>query len=152
DITQIIAGHSHDGVRLAAEAPLKQINVMNALVHQRAAVLSPGAAPRSLLIIRHRTVPKNTGRTVDKLSETAVLKGTVQLADRSVKAVLMANADRNALLLRLREDFLRIGCGKGHRLFNQHIFPVRDAVKRNCGMITALRRNGAAIDRKLLKR
>ena len=64
----------------------------------------------------------------------------------------MANADRNALLLRLREDFLRVGCGKGHRLFNQHIFPVRDAVKRNCGMIAALRRNGAAIDRKLLKR
>ena len=119
---------------------------MNALVHQRAAVLRPGTAPRGLLIVRHCAVPKDARCAVDQLSKTAVLQRLVQLLDRCVKAVLMAYAQGDLVRLCLRDHLFCISGGERHRLFHQHMLSVLDAVEGDLRMVSALRRNRTAVD------
>ena len=75
-----------------------------------------------------------------------------QLLDRRVEAVLVADAQRDALFLRFLDYLLRVLCGQGHRLLHQHMLAAADAVQRDSRMVAALGGNGAAVYLHFLER
>ncbi len=124
---------------------------MDALVHQRAAILGPGAAPRRLLIIGHAAVPQHAHRAADQPAEAPVVQRAAQLPHRRVEAVLVADAEGHAPRLRLADHALRVGGAQGHGLFDQRVLARADAVQRDAGVVAALGRHGAAVGVDLLQ-
>ena len=111
---------------------------MDALVHQRAAVLRPGASPFGLVVVVAVAVPADVDRAVGELAEAARLQRLAHLLHRYVKAVLVAGGNLDALLLAAADDLVGVGDAHRHRLFDDDIDAVVDAVQGNLGMHAAL--------------
>ena len=111
---------------------------MDALVHQAAAVLRPGAPPGRLGIIGPVPVPAHMDRPVGQPAETPRLQRPAGFLHRYIKAVLVAGADRNALLPASPDDLLRVLHGHGHGLFDDDGNMAVYAVQGNPGVKAAL--------------
>ena len=84
----------HDLRHIVAHHPAQKIDIMNTLIHQRAAVLLPCAAPFCLFIVVAVPVPSDMRRAVQHPAETAVLNRFSDFLYRLIKSVLMAGTNR----------------------------------------------------------
>ena len=66
---------------------------MDALIHQTAAVLRPGAAPGRLGVVFFATAPQNVSRAVQHSAETAFFHSGTNLLHRLIETVLMTDAE-----------------------------------------------------------
>ena len=137
-VVELLAGDAVDLVDLLAHHPAQQVDAVDALVHQRAAVLRPGASPFGLVVVVAVAVPADVDRAVGELAEAARLQRLAHLLHRYVKAVLVAGGDLDALLLAAADDLVCVGDAHRHRLFDDDIDAVVDAVQSNLGVDTAL--------------
>ena len=137
-VVELLAGDTVDLVDLLAHHPAQQVDAVDALVHQRAAVLRPGASPFGLVVVVAVAVPADVDRAVGELAEAARLQRLAHLLHRYVKAVLVAGRDLDALLLTAADDLVGVGDAHRHRLFDDDIDAVVDAVQSNLGVDTAL--------------
>ena len=78
--------------------PAEQIDVVDALIHQRAPVLIPSAPPFGLIIVALIPVPSDVGGAVVEPAEAPGLQSFPDFSDGGVEPVLMAGAELDALL------------------------------------------------------
>ena len=138
-----IVGIGHDLGHFIAHHPAQQINIMDALVHQRAAVLGPGAPPGSLLVIAGAPVPADMGRAVQHPAKAALFHRVPDFLNGFVKPVLVAGAQLQAPPVRLGDQTARVRQGKGQRLFDNHMTARPQHVQTNGGVPAASRSHGA---------
>lgn len=131
---------------LAAHHPTQQVNAVNALVHEAAAVLGPRAAPGRLLVVALVAVPANVNGAMREPAEAPRLKGRTRLLDSNVKAILVAGRDEHAPFLRAANDLVGVSHRHSHGLLNNEVDPGVDAVESNGGMLAALGGNGDKLE------
>lgn len=95
-------------VNVVAEGPAQEVNAVDALVHEGAAVLCPGAAPGSLLVVGAAAVPADMYGTVGKPAEASGLEGPAHFLDRNVETVLVAGGNLDVFLARKCNDPVRV--------------------------------------------
>ena len=144
-IMELLFGDAVDLVHLVPHHPAQQVDAVDALVHQAAAVLRPGTPPRRLIVVVPVTVPADVDAAVGELSETASLYGMAQLLHRHVEAVLVAGGNFNVLFLAAADDLVRIVHAHGHGLFNDDVYPRVDAGEGDLGVDAALRGDGGQL-------
>jgi len=66
---------------------------VDALIHQTAAILRPGAAPGRLGIVFFAPAPQNVSRAVQHPPETAFFHSGTNLLHRLIETVLMVDAE-----------------------------------------------------------
>ena len=135
-------GVGHDLHRLAAHHPDQQVDVVDALVHQTAAVLSPGASPLGPGVILPVTGPADMGSTVEHPAEAALFHSVPDLLNGFVEPVLVADADFHTHFLRGGNDGIRILHGQGNGLFNDDVAAGTDAVHGDLRVQTAFGADG----------
>ena len=86
---------------------------MDALVHEAAAVLGPGAPPGGLAVVAPVPVPPHVDRSVGHAPEATLLHGSADVAHGDVEAVLVAGRYLHAALLGAPHDL--VGVGHRHR-------------------------------------
>ena len=106
-----------------AEHPLQKVSIVDALVHKRAAVVLPRAAPFSGVKVRLVAVAANLRRAVQKTAEAAIRDFRVQRAHRRAESELMVHTELHAVF-RGRFDH-RVGVleRERDRLFHDHVRP-----------------------------
>ena len=144
-IVELLAGDAVDLVHLVPHHPAQQIDAVDALVHQAAAVLRPGAAPRCLIVVVPVTVPADVDAAVGELSEAPPLYGVAQLLHRHVEAVLVAGGHLDVLFLAAADDLVRVVHAHGHGLFDNDVHPRVDAGEGDLGVDAALRGDGGQL-------
>lgn len=143
DIRMIHARSERRDLRnIAAHQPAEQVDAVDALIHQRSAVLSPCAAPVARGVIFFVAPPQHVNAAVQQSAEPAVVDRAARELHRTVEAVLVVRAHRNAGGIGGGDYAPRVCHRERYRLFDYHIAARRDAVKSHGGMRTALRRNG----------
>ena len=115
---------------------------MDALVHEAAAVLSPGAPPGRLIVIALAPVPPHVGGPMGQLPETPFLQGFADILYGLVESVLVVGADHHPRLPAGLNDGVGVRDGQGDGLFDDHAAPGRDAVQGDGGMLAGLRGDG----------
>ena len=100
--------HPHNAVYLIPHHPAQKINIMNTLIHQRTAVLLPGAAPLRPGIILIIPGPANMCCPMKHPSKAVHLHRLTDFLDGLVKTVLVAGTDLHTLLLRRLYNPVRI--------------------------------------------
>ncbi len=113
---------------LPAECPAQQVNAMNALIHQRAAVQGPCPSPGGLLIIRPVPVPAHVDRAVRQTAKPPLLQSPAHGLDGKIKSVLVAGAHLYSLFLRTADDGIRVRHAHGHGFFDDYMDSMADAV------------------------
>jgi len=104
DVRQIRLAHRIDALHVAAE-PDEQVNCVDRLVRQYAAVVSPGSAPTSFVVILLMPAPAQSGREQRDLAEASVIVSLPQgshctaitplLNDEESGAAPFANVNRS---------------------------------------------------------
>ena len=115
---------------------------MDALIHQAAAVLGPGAPPGGLVIVAVVPVPADMDGAVRNLTEAACLQRLAHLLNGHIEAVLVAGGHLHALLLAAADDLLGVVHVHSHGLFDDDIDTVVDAVEGDLGVDAALGGDG----------
>ena len=69
-VMKTLARGTVDFFDLVSEHPSEQVDAMDALVHERAAILLPCSSPGRLLVIGFATVPADIDRTMGDSPET----------------------------------------------------------------------------------
>src|SRR5699024_2645690 len=85
-VVELLAGDAVDLVDLLAQHLAPPVDAVDALVHQRAAVVRPGAAPLGLVVVVAVAVPADVNRAVGELAAAARLQRLAHLLHRYVKA------------------------------------------------------------------
>ena len=91
-VVELLGGLRMSLLHLVSHHPAQQIHTVDALVHHAPAVLGPGAAPGSLVVIALVPVPAHMDRPVGELAEAALLQCLPGSLHCRVEAVLMAGA------------------------------------------------------------
>ena len=142
-----VVGIGHDLGHAVAQHPAQQINAVDALVHQRAAVHGPGAAPGRLTVVFLAPVPAHMHRAVQHAPEALFLHGGADLLNGFVEAVLMARAQLEPPRVRLVNQRARIRQRQGQRLFNDHIGARAQHVQSHLRVQAAFGGHGAQLRR-----
>ena len=142
---ELLAGDAVDLVHLVPHHPAQQIDAVDALVHQAAAVLRPGAPPRCLIVVVPVTVPADVDAAVGEFAEAPPLYGMAQLLHRHVEAVLVAGGHLDVLFLAAADDLVRVVHAHGHGLFDNDVHPRVDAGEGDLGVDAALRGDGGKL-------
>ena len=72
---ELLLCNTVDLLYLVPHHPAEQVDAVNALIHQAAAVLGPGPPPGSLIVIVPVSVPSDVNGTVGDPAEAARLHG-----------------------------------------------------------------------------
>ena len=137
-----LTGLAVDLHEFAVHHPAQQVDAVDALVHEAAAVLRPRAAPGRLLVVALVAVPAHVDGAVGEPAEAAVLERGARLLDGDVEAVLMAGRNEHAALLGAADDLVRVRHGHGHGLLNDDVHASVDAVESDGGVLAALSCDG----------
>ena len=136
---ELLTGDAVDLLHLVSHHPAKQVDAVDALVHQAPAVLGPGSPPGGLVIIVPVAVPAHMDGSVGEAAEPPRLQGSAGLLHRHVEAVLVAGGYFDALGVTAADDLLRVCHIHGHGLFDDNVHPSVDAVQGDLSMEPALR-------------
>ena len=139
---ELLLGDAVDFFHLVAHHPAQQVDAVDALVHEAAAVLGPGAAPGGLIVVAVIPVPADMYGAVGDLTEAACLQGLTHLLDSHIEAVLVASGDLHTLFRAAADDLLGVVHIHGHGLFDDDVHTVVNAIKGDLGMDAALGGNG----------
>ena len=139
---ELLLGDAVDFFHLVAHHPAQQVDAVDALIHQAAAVLGPGAPPGGLVIVAVVPVPADMDGAVGNLAEAARLQGLTHLLNGHIEAVLVAGGHLHALLLTAANDLLGVVHVHGHGLFDDDIDAVVDTVEGDLGVDAALGSDG----------
>ena len=142
---ELLTGDAVDLVHLVSHHPAQQVDAMDALVHQAAAVLRPGAPPRGLIVVVPVTVPADVDAAVGEFAEAPPLYGMAQLLHRHVEAVLVAGGHLDVLFLAAADDLVRVVHAHGHGLFDDDVHPRVDTGEGDLGVDAALRGDGGQL-------
>ena len=145
-VVESLARRAVDLLDLVPKHPPEQIDAVDALVHESAAVLLPGPAPGRLLVIGLAAVPAHVDGAVGDGAEAALVERPPQLLDGEVEAVLVADGNLDALLAGALDDQVGVSHGHGHRLLDDHVDAALDAVEGDLGVLTALGRDAHELD------
>ena len=115
---------------------------MDALIHQAAAVLGPGAPPGGLVVVAVVPVPADMDGAVGNLAEAAGLQRLTHLLNGHIEAVLVAGGHLHMLFLTAANDLLGVVHVHSHGLFDNDIDTVVDAVEGDLGVDAALGGDG----------
>ena len=141
-VMELLLGDAVDFFHLVAHHPAQQVDAVDALIHQAAAVLGPGAPPGGLVIVAVVPVPADMDGAVRNLAETTGLQGLAHLLNGHIEAVLVAGGHLHTLLLAAADDLLSVVHVHSHGLFDDDIDAVVDAVEGDLGMDAALGGDG----------
>ena len=130
---------------LAAHEPAEDIDLVNALVHQRAAVRPPGAPPFRRVIVGLVPVPVYPGAAVEHPPEPPRVHRGFDGLHRRIQPVLVAHAHLDVPFLRRGNDGVSMRQRQGNGLFNDEIRPHPDAIQGNAGLHAAARGDGNQI-------
>ena len=134
---ELLSGNTVYFINLAAHHPAQQINAVDALIHQRAAVLCPGSSPFCLIVVIAVAVPTNMDGTMREFTKASCFQCFSHLLNRYIKTVLMASRNLNAFFFTAANDLLCICNAHCHWFFNDNIDTVVDAVQSDFCMNTA---------------
>ena len=90
-----LGGADRGDLGYRAHAPAQQVHVVDALVHQRAAVHGPGAAPRGAVVVGLRPVPLGAGLGEHQPAQGPVAEQPLQLDQAGIEAVLGDHGQRH---------------------------------------------------------
>ena len=124
---------------------------MDALVHERAAVAGPAAAPGGLLIIRPVPVPAHVDRAVGQTAEASLIQGGAHALHGEIEAVLVADRHLAPGLAGPVDDPVGIRHGHGHGLFDDHVKPRIEAGQGDLRMDAGVRRDGGKLQFRVLR-
>ena len=110
-----------DFFHLIAHHPAKQVDAMDALVHECSAVTCPAAAPRRLLIVGPVPVPTHVDGTMRQPSKTPLIQCGPHPLYGEIKAILMAYRHFSPRLTCPVNDPIGILHGHGHGFFDDHM-------------------------------
>ena len=136
-VMELLSGDTVNFVNLAAHHPAQQVDAVDTLVHQCAAILCPGASPFCLIVVVAVAVPANVDRTVRKLAEASCFQRFSHLLNRYIESVLMAGRNLDALFLAAADNLVCVRHAHRHRFFDDNIDAVVDAVQRNLSVNAA---------------
>ena len=125
---------------------------MDALVHEAAAVLSPGASPGGLIVIALAPVPPHVGSPMGQSAEPSGFQRLTDVLYGFIEPVLMVGADHHARLPAGLNDGVGVRDGQGDGLLDDHVAPGRDAVQGDGGMLAGLRGDGHQLRPLLLQK
>ena len=146
---EALPGLGVDRDHLAAHHPAQQVDAVDALVHEAAAVLGPGAPPGGLAVVAPVPVPPHVDRSVGHAPEATLLHGSADVAHGDVEAVLVAGRYLHAALLGAPHDL--VGVGHRHRdgLLDYRVDARVDAVQRDARVLAALGGDGRDVQVRL---
>ena len=133
-MVELLPGQAVDLVDVITEGPAEEVNTVDALVHECAAVLCPGAAPGSLGIVVAVAVPADMNGTVGKPAEAAGLECPAHFLDRNVEAVLVACGDLDIFFVREGNDPVSVAQGHGHGFLDDDVDAVFNTENCDFGM------------------
>ena len=143
---ELLLGDAVDLLHLVAHHPTQQVDAVDALVHEAAAILSPGAPPGGLVIIAVVPVPANVDGAVGNFSKAPGLQSLAHLLNGHVEAILVTGGDLHMLFLAAADDLLGIIHAHGHGLFDDDVYAVIDAIERDLGVDAAFGGDGRQSD------
>ncbi len=149
-MVELLPGLAVDLEDVVAEGPAQEVNAVDALVHERAAVLGPGAAPGCLLVVGAAAVPADMYGTVGKPAEASGLKCPAHFLDRNVETVLVAGGNLDVFFVGESNDPVGVVEGHGHWLLDDDVDAVFDAENCDFGMESALSGNAGQFGAALL--
>ena len=135
---ELLPSYAVDLFDLVAHHPAQQVNAVDTLVHQAAAVLRPGAPPGRLGIVVPVPVPANMDGAMGNLSEATRFQRPAGFLHRNVETILMAGGNLHALFFTAADDLLRVIHGHSHGLLNDNVDAMIDAVQRDFGVKAGL--------------
>ena len=138
------------------DEPVEQVDVVARLVHERAAVELPRAAPRRAVVVRLRARPEHVHVHHVDAAEAALLHGALHELQRGVPAVLLHDEEKDAGLVADAHHLLAVLPARGHRLLGDHVTSVTRAADGLRGVQPARRgedhRVGVALLEQLVER
>ena len=124
----LLSCHAVYSIDLIAHEPSQKVNTVDALIHQATTVFRPGSAPRCLVIVILVAVPSDMNGAMRQLSEPAGIHRVSCLLHGNIETVLMTGTDLDTLFIAAANDFFRIFHIHRHRLFNDQIDAMINAV------------------------
>ena len=123
-----------------ADQPVEQVDVVARLVHERAAVELPGAAPGRAVVVGLRPGPEHVDVDHVDAAEALLLDRALEQLQRGVAAVLLDDEQVHAGLVAGVDHPLAVLPAGGHRLLGHHVAAGRGDLDRLLGVQPARRR------------
>ena len=115
---------------------------MGALVHESAAIESPGAPPRGLGVVAFVAVPADLDHPMKDSSEASGFQSLAGSLHGGIEAVLETEGKLAAVGLRGGDHRVGVLGGQGQRLFADDMGPGVQAVDRDARVIAGFGRDG----------